>query len=322
MIQNTKVGKKMEKNKLRSPTIYIQAAIALLIIQLVHKIVREIPGAIKIGGPGAILTTIFAGLLVISILLLVLRNKWGLILGMIDGVFMIFQPILVHIILAYPDQNGVWWYPIFPWIQAILIIYFSFLVLRNENKYSDSQKPMSWFAFKIMTLIMSIRKKFRNIEDEISLAGINAGDYILDFGCGLGLNTIPAAQKVKKEGKVFALDISPQAIEIVKDKARKNELKNIGTILSDCNTKLEDKSIDIVYLHNTLPLVRDKENVLSEIHRVLKIGGRLSYLSRAISRSYGEDTIDAEKLKKLLVSNNKYKLSKEKNGHLIFEKIG
>lgn len=312
----------MGKNKLKSPTIYIQAAIALLIIQLVHKIVREIPGAIKIGGPGAILTTIFAGLLVISILLLVLRNKWGLILGMIDGVFMIFQPILVHIILAHPDQNGVWWYPIFPWIQAILILYFSFLVLRNENKYSDSQKPMSWFAFKIMTMIMSIRKKFRNIEEEISLAGLNAGDYILDFGCGLGLNTIPAAQKVKKQGKVFALDISPQAIEIVKDKARKNELKNIGTLLSDCNTKLEDKSIDIVYLHNTLPLVRDKENVLSEIHRVLKIGGRLSYMSRAISRSYGEDTIDAEKFKKLLVSNNKYKLSKEKNGHLIFEKMG
>jgi ubiquinone/menaquinone biosynthesis C-methylase UbiE len=99
-------------------------------------------------------------------------------------------------------------------------------------------------------------------------------------------------------------------------------LENIGTLLSDCNTKLEDKSIDIVYLHNTLPLVRDKENVLSEIHRVLKIGGRLSYMSRAISRSYGEDTIDAEKFKKLLVSNNKYKLSKEKNGHLIFEKIG
>ena len=146
MIQNTKVGKKMEKNKLRSPTIYIQAAIALLIIQLVHKIVREIPGAIK-----------------------------------------------------------------------------------------------------IMTMIMSIRKKFRNIEEEISLAGINAGDYILDFGCGLGLNTIPAAQKVKKEGKVFALDISPQAIEIVKDKARKNELENIETFLSDCNTKREDKSIDIVY---------------------------------------------------------------------------
>jgi SAM-dependent methyltransferase len=314
--------KKMKKNKLKSPTIYIQAAIALLLIQLVHKIVREIPGAIKMGGPGAIVPLIFAGLLVISIILLVLRNKWGLILGMIDGVVMIFQPILVHIILAHPDQNGIWWYPIFPWIQAILIIYFSFLVLRNENKYSDSQKPMSWLVFKIMTLIMSIRKKFRNIKEEINLAGINAGDYILDFGCGIGFNTIPAAQKVKKQGKVFALDISSQAIEVVKNKATKNKLENIETILSDCNTGLEDKSIDIVYLHNTLPLVREKERVLSEIHRVLKIGGRFSYMSRAISRSYGEDTIDDEKLKKLLVSNNKFKLSKEKNRHLIFEKIG
>ncbi len=113
------------------PTIQVQAVIALMLIQLVHKIVREIPGAIKMGGPGAVGVPIFAGLLVIGILLLVLRNKWGLILGMIDGAFMIFQPILVHIILAHPDQNGIWWYPIFPWTQAILIIYFCRLARKN-----------------------------------------------------------------------------------------------------------------------------------------------------------------------------------------------
>ena len=100
-------------------------------IQLVHKIVREIPGTIKMGGPGAVGVPIFAGLLVIGILLLVLRNKWGLILGMIDGAFMIFQPFLVHIILAHPDQNGIWWYPIFPWTQAILIIYFCRIAWKN-----------------------------------------------------------------------------------------------------------------------------------------------------------------------------------------------
>ena len=130
----------MKQNKLKSPTIYIQATIALLLIQLVHKIVREIPGAINMGGPGTIAVPIFAGLLVISIILIALRNKWGLILGIIDGVFMLFQPIFVHIILAHPDQNGVWWYPIFPWIQAILIIYFSFLVLRNETLIIEGLK--------------------------------------------------------------------------------------------------------------------------------------------------------------------------------------
>ena len=113
------------------PTIQVQAVIALMLIQLVHKIVCKIPGAIKMGGPGAVGVPIFAGLLVIGILVLVLRNKWGVILGMIDGAFMIFQPILVHIILAHPDQNGIWWYPIFPWTQAILIIYFCRLAWKN-----------------------------------------------------------------------------------------------------------------------------------------------------------------------------------------------
>lgn len=123
----------MKQNKLKSPDIYIQAIIAVLLVQLVHKIVREIPGAIRLGGMGAIAAPIFAGLLVISIILLILRNKYGLTLGLVSGVWMIFQPILIHIIMAHPDQNGIWWYPVFPWLQAILIIYFSFLVLRNEK---------------------------------------------------------------------------------------------------------------------------------------------------------------------------------------------
>lgn len=316
------MNKKITKNKLKSPAIYIQATVTLLIIQLVHKIVREIPGAIKLGGPGVVVVLVFAGLLVVGIILLILRNKWGLILGIADGVFMIFQPILIHIILAHPDQNGVWWYPLFPWTQAMLIICFSLLILRNERKYSNIQKPMSWFAFRIMTMVMSIRKKFmnRDIENEISLAGINRGDYILDLGCGPGFNTIPAAQKVEKHGKVFALDVSPQAVKVVKDKAKRNKLENIETILSDCDTGLENESIDIVYLHNTLPYVKDKEKVLSEICRVLKVGGRLSFMSRAISRFHGKDTIDDEKLKEILLSRHKFKLGKEKNGHFIFEK--
>ena len=113
------------------PSIYIQAAIALMLIQLVHKIVREIPGAFNMGGPGAVAVPVFACLLVIGIILLFLKTKWGLILGLIDGVWMIFQPILVHIIMARPDVNGIWWYPTFPWTQALLIIYFCRVAWKN-----------------------------------------------------------------------------------------------------------------------------------------------------------------------------------------------
>jgi len=113
------------------PSIYIQAAIALMLIQLVHKIVREIPGSFNMGGPGAVAVPVFACLLAIGIILLFLKTKWGLILGLIDGAWMIFQPILVHIIMARPDINDIWWYPIFPWTQAVLIIYFCRVAWKN-----------------------------------------------------------------------------------------------------------------------------------------------------------------------------------------------
>lgn len=191
----------------------------------------------------------------------------------------------------------------------------------KENKLNSNQKSMPRIAFKIMILIMNIRKKFRNIEEEVNLAGINQGDFILDFGCGPGFNAISAAKKVGGEGKVFALDISPQAIQIVNNKIRKNNLINVETVLSDCKTGIGDKSIDIVYLHNTLPMIRNKEQVIKEICRVLRIGGKFSYMSRAISLLAGKNSLNNEKLMKLIEAGKKFKLVKKKNGHLIFEKI-
>jgi len=105
-------------------SIQVQAAMALMFIQFIHKIVREIPGALGMGGPGVVGVPVFAGLLAVGIILLLLKIKWGLILGIIDGIWMLFQPILVHVILARPDINSIWWYPIFPIIQGIFIIYF------------------------------------------------------------------------------------------------------------------------------------------------------------------------------------------------------
>lgn len=117
------------------PSVYIQAAIAMMLIQLVHKAVREIPGAtgfmgegVRGGGP---VTIGFACLLAAGILLLLLRIKWGLLLGIIAGAWIVIQPVIVHLIPGRPDINGIWWYPIFPVTQGLLIVYFSILAWRR-----------------------------------------------------------------------------------------------------------------------------------------------------------------------------------------------
>ena len=53
----------------------------------------------------------------------------------------------------------------------------------------------------------------------------------------------------------------------------------------------------------------------------MSLFSKFSYISRAISLLAGENSLNNEKLIKLLEAGNKFKLVKEKNRHLIFEKI-
>lgn len=42
------------------------------------------------------------------------------------------------------------------------------------------------------------------------------GHAVLDYGCGSGSYIVPLAELVGKEGAIYALDINPAAIQIVK----------------------------------------------------------------------------------------------------------
>jgi hypothetical protein len=115
----------------RRISIHVQTAMAVMLIQLMHKVVREIPHAFRLEGPAGVFTTVLACLLAVGILLLFMGIRWGLLLGIVDAIWMLFQPILVHVILAQPATDGIWWYPVFPWTQAILILYFCILAWKK-----------------------------------------------------------------------------------------------------------------------------------------------------------------------------------------------
>lgn len=50
---------------------------------------------------------------------------------------------------------------------------------------------MTNFIFRMITIVMKIRGIFRNKKKEVLLSGIKKGDVVLDYGCGIGFNTIP-----------------------------------------------------------------------------------------------------------------------------------
>jgi len=87
---------------------------------------------------------------------------------------------------------------------------------------------------------------------------------------------------VGERGSVYALDIFPLAMRAAERKAKKERLTNITTILSDRDTGLQDESIDLILLYDTLHMIRDKVTLLKELHRVLKPNGLLSILAEHI----------------------------------------
>jgi ubiquinone/menaquinone biosynthesis C-methylase UbiE len=70
--------------------------------------------------------------------------------------------------------------------------------------------------------------------------------------------------------------MNPAAVLTVKSLAARHKLTNVYTILSDDATSLPDASIDIVLLNDILHEIKKPDEVLAELHRVLKPDGILS----------------------------------------------
>jgi len=182
------------------------------------------------------------------------------------------------------------------------------------------ETPMANFIFRIATILMRIRGLFRNKKGEVLLTGTKRGDIILDYGCGIGFNTIPAAEIVGKEGMVYALDIHPLAIKSVEKKIREKGLKNVKTILSGLNTGLPDKSVDIILLYNVLPTIKNRSALIKELYRVLKPGGVLSVKSGLVVNLYSRKKMRIEDLEKLMLDNGPLKLERKTGKFHIFKK--
>ena len=132
------------------------------------------------------------------------------------------------------------------------------------------------FGFRIMALLLKVRDFFKPRDDVLNEAGIPPGAQVLDFGCGPGGYILPLSRMIGPYGKIYALDIIRQAIRSVKNISSKKKLNNVETILSDGKTGLPDMSMDFVLLYDVLHHLRQPEEILAELHRVLKSKGILT----------------------------------------------
>ncbi|MHA2212023.1 MAG: class I SAM-dependent methyltransferase [Candidatus Thorarchaeota archaeon] len=171
---------------------------------------------------------------------------------------------------------------------------------------------MSNTSYRIMALYLRARERFRKPAKFVETLGINEGDRVLDYGCGIGSYTIPVAKLVGENGIVYALDIHPLALERVHKRAQKGGFSNIETILSGLKTDLPDEHLDIALLIDVYTWVPAKEELLKEMHRILKTSGKLTFLI---------DHVSPEDCKKTVAESGLFRFISQEENVLRYEKL-
>ena len=173
------------------------------------------------------------------------------------------------------------------------------------------EKPTSNFHFKFMSFGFKFRDFFLPRINILKEVEIKPGFHVLDYGCGPGSYIIPLVELVGKSGKVYALDNHPLAIWRVQRIASRKQLSNVETICSDCETGLENGSIDVILLYDTYHGLTDPDVVLEELHRILKPNSILSF---------SDHHMKYDEIISKITKKNLFKLSRKGKGSYIFLK--
>jgi ubiquinone/menaquinone biosynthesis C-methylase UbiE len=115
----------------------------------------------------------------------------------------------------------------------------------------------------------------------MDILGIAPGKAVADIGAGSGWFTVRAARRVGADGVVYAIDINPEAMRYVVDRARKEQLQNVKTILSQSdNPLLPASSVDAVLLLKTYHEVAQPVTLLQNLRAALRPGAKVGIIDR------------------------------------------
>ncbi len=123
-------------------------------------------------------------------------------------------------------------------------------------------------------------KEGREIYDQrekiVAAANIRAGSVVTDIGAGTGLFTPMLSAATGPKGKVYAVDIVPNFLKLIEERAAQSGLKNVQTILcTERSVELPPNSIDSAFICDVYHHFEYPQQSLASLHRALRRNGEV-----------------------------------------------
>jgi len=120
-----------------------------------------------------------------------------------------------------------------------------------------------------------LRRWFHNPERILS-PHLRPGMSVMDFGCGMGLFAIAAARLVGQEGRVVAVDLQPQMLDVLRHRATQAGVaERIHTHQCQADTIALSDCFDFALAFYSAHETPDLRHLLGEIHALLRPQGQL-----------------------------------------------
>lgn len=145
----------------------------------------------------------------------------------------------------------------------------------------QARKTSPPYTGDLSTFETKDRAQKLQVERVMDILGIKPGVTVADIGAGSGWFTVRAARRIGNGSKVYAVDINPDFLQHIRQRARRDGLRNVETILDkDNDPLLPPGRVDSVLLLKTYHEVAKPVPFLKNLRKALKPGARVGIIDR------------------------------------------
>ena len=175
--------------------------------------------------------------------------------------------------------------------RALLLLFAALLIVPSlpaQNNPAPAQRKTSEPYTGDLSIFDSPGRDERlQINRVMEILGITPGKTVADIGAGSGWFTVRAARRVGESGIVYAVDINADAVTYINNRAQKEQLQNVKTVLSaPDDPKLPASAIDAVLLLKTYHEIAQPVTLVRNLRSSLRAGAKIGVIDR---NGNGED---------------------------------
>jgi ubiquinone/menaquinone biosynthesis C-methylase UbiE len=170
--------------------------------------------------------------------------------------------------------------------SSVLVVWGALLVAASPGsralpQATDTRKTSTPYTGDLTIFDSPGREDRLQINRVMDLLGIAPGKNVADVGAGSGWFTMRAARRVTGSGLVYAVDINPEAIQYIEQRAQKEQLANVKAILGhEDDPLLPAGQIDAVLMLKTYHEIAKPVTLLRNLRAGLRPGAKVGIIDR------------------------------------------